>query len=140
VSTRFTPDEWALLADAPLLAAMMVLAAGRRGSLGGTLAVARAYAAARDREHTPLVTDLLAEGSPDVRARVRDREALACEAPAALRAATSLLARTAPEQERAEYARFVLDVATAAAHAGGEHRAAALREVASILSAGEPPE
>jgi hypothetical protein len=40
-SGRFTAEEWALLADAPVLAAMMILAAGRRGNVRGTLAVAR---------------------------------------------------------------------------------------------------
>ena len=78
-SERFTGDEWSLLADAPLLAAMKVLAAGRRGNIRGTLAVARECAAARERDSGAPVNELLDGPAPDVRARARDRNTLAGE-------------------------------------------------------------
>jgi hypothetical protein len=137
--TRFTAEEWSLLAEAPLLAAMMVLAAGRGGSVRGTLAVARGYAEARERDYVPLVIELIGGSSPDLKARVREREALAREAPIALQGALALLARKGSEQERRDYARFVLDMARAAAQAGGGARKATLGEIASVLREGRGP-
>jgi hypothetical protein len=132
-SWPFAADEWALLAEAPLMAAMMVLAAGRRGNVRGTLAVAREYAAARERGSSPLLAKLLSGPAPDVRARTRDREALAGKAPPAIRAALALLAREASEDDRNAYARFLLGVAAAAAGTGGRGREAALRKITEIV-------
>ena len=131
---RFTDCEWALLTDAPLLAGMRVLAAGRRGSVRGTFAVLGEYAAVCERGAGALVTAILAGPAPDVRARVRRRRELARAAAPTLREAMDVLARNACDEEREDYVRFVLDVAHAAARVGGERRQRALDEVIATVS------
>jgi hypothetical protein len=131
---RFTDSEWALLTDAPLLTGMMVLAAGRRGSVRGTFEVIGEYAAVRERGAGALVPAILVGPAPNIRARVRRRRQLAGAAAPALREAMDILARKASDGEREDYVRFVLDVARAAARVGGEQRQRTLGGVIAIVS------
>src|SRR3954452_13181894 len=57
--TSFTPQQWSVVAGAPLLAAMWVIAASR-GSARATLAAVRAYRDARGSYDTELRRELLA--------------------------------------------------------------------------------
>lgn len=132
---RFTDEEWALLRDMPLVAAMLVATASRLGNIRATFAVIGEYAATRERLPGPLVAAVVDGPAPDVRARVGRRKTLARDGPPALRGGVDLLARKASDEEREEFTRFVLAVATAAARVGGERRQAALREVAAVLAA-----
>ena len=114
--TRFSTHEWSVIAGAPLLAAMSVIARDR-GGMRSTLAAVRGYRDARGGYDTELMRELLATPPGDAIDRPRDREALRREAPAALRQAMEILERVASAEERAEYRRFVLALAEAAGRA-----------------------
>jgi hypothetical protein len=113
---RFSTQEWSVIAGAPLLAAMSVIAGGRAG-MRSTLAAVRGYRDARGSYDTELMRELLATPPADAIERPRDRQALRAEAPAALRQAMAILEPVASAQERAEYRRFVLALADAARRA-----------------------
>ena len=130
---RFTDEEWALLTDTPMVAAMVVSTAGRRGTIRATFAVVSEYAATRERHPGPLLAAILDAPASDVRARVGTRKALPREGPPVLRAGVVLLTRKASDEEREDLTSFVLAVAAAAACVGGERRQAALDEVAATL-------
>jgi hypothetical protein len=119
MSGRFSAQEWSVIAGAPLLAGMFVIAGGR-GGMRSTLAAVRGYRDARGAYHTELMRELLATPPADAIQRPRDREALRAEAPAALRQAMEILERVASTVERGEYRRFVLALAETAAHAARE--------------------
>jgi hypothetical protein len=142
---RFSTQEWSVIAGAPLLAAMSVIAGGR-GGMRSTLAAVRGYRDARGSYDSELMRELLATSPADAIERPRDRDALHAEAPAALRQAMEILERVASAQERAEYRRFVLalaDAAGRAAHTRGllrrshatptESERAALQSITAIL-------
>src|SRR4051794_8559035 len=85
--TSFTPQQWSVVAGAPLLAAMWVIG-DSRGSARATLAAVRAYRDARGSYDTELLRELLATPPADAINRPHDRDALRHEAPAALRQAS----------------------------------------------------
>jgi hypothetical protein len=120
MSGRFSAQDWSVIAGAPLLAAMSVIA-DDRGGMRATLAAVRGYRDARGAYDTELIRELLATPPADAIQRPRDREALRAEAPAALRQATEILERVASTAERGEYRRFVLALAETAAHAARKH-------------------
>jgi len=125
----FNAEEWSVVVGAPLLAAMKVIAADRGGSVRETMAVAKAYAAARETHDGELMRALLATApAPDASQR-REGKDLAQEAPAALREAIAILERVADGDEVVEYKRFVYSLAETAA---GAHREGGL------LRRGEP--
>jgi hypothetical protein len=91
-ANRFTTQEWSVVAGAPLLAAMWVLA-DTRGGMRATLAVASAYRDAAGHYDSELLRELLATAPADAIKRPRDSDALRREAPAALRHALDIVAR-----------------------------------------------
>src|SRR4051794_40489662 len=115
-TTRLTAQEWSVVAGAPLLAAMWVLA-GERGGTRATLAVVSAYRAAHGDYDIELLRELLATAPADAIKRPPDRDAIRREAPAALRQARDIVERAGTPRERAEYRRFVQALADAAGHA-----------------------
>jgi hypothetical protein len=142
---RCGTQEWSVIAGAPLLAAMSVIA-GDRGSMRATLAAVRGYRDARGSYDTELMRELLATPPADATERPRDRAAPRHEAPAALRQAMEILERVASVEERAEYRRFVLALAVAAGRAarkrgplqraratGTDSERDALRSITAIL-------
>lgn len=76
---RFSRQEWSMIAGAPLLAAMPVIAGGR-GSTRSKLAAVRGYRDARRLYDTELMRELLATPPADAIQRPRDREAVRGEA------------------------------------------------------------
>src|SRR3954462_6497665 len=92
--TKFTPQQWSVIAGAPLPPALGVVA-DRRGSMRATLAAVRAYRDARGSYDTELLRELLA--APPANAN-----ALRHEAPAALRQAIEIIDRVATTHEQAE--------------------------------------
>jgi hypothetical protein len=143
--TKFTPQQRSVIAGAPLLAAMWVIADTRR-STRATFAAVRAYRDARGSYDTELLRDLLATPPADAIKRPHDREALRREAPAALRQAIEIIDRIATTHEQTEYRRLVLTLAEAtgrAARKGGLFRRSratetdserdALRSITAIL-------
>ena len=107
------------MAAAPLLAAMSVMAAGRRHGVRETMAVARAYGAARAKYGSDLLEALLETSPAGAMKRPGNRTDLDQAAPEALEEATAVLARRASAEERAEYRRFVVELVGAAASTRG---------------------
>jgi hypothetical protein len=141
----FNAEEWTVLVNAPALTALLVIAADKGGTVRETLAMSKAYAAAREQEHGPLLKEILAT-PPSVGPAPRNADDLRREAPTMLRRAIAILERLATDDEVVAYKRFVFGVADAVARAhreggflgiGGteisEHEQAALDEIAAIF-------
>jgi hypothetical protein len=147
----FNAEEWSVIANAPFLTAMLVIAADRGGTVRETVAISRAYAAAREQPAGELLQAVLSSPpSIDPATAPKTPEDLRREAPATLRQAVGILERVATGEEVAAYKRFVFSVADGVARAhreggflgiGGtevsEHEQAALDEIAGIFD--QPP-
>jgi hypothetical protein len=143
----FNAEEWALIARAPVLVGMLVVAADRGGTVRESVAVSRAYADARDQHQDGLLRELLTTPPAiDPATGPRTPEDLRRDAPETLRRAVSTLAQHATDEEIVAYKRLVFAVADKVARAhreggflgiGGtevsEHEQAALDEVAKVL-------
>ena len=149
---EFNAEEWSVVVGAPLLTAMMVVAADRGGSVRESVAVAKQYAAARERHEGELMSALLATPPAAATKRPADCASLNDEATANLREAIAILERVATEDEAVEYKRFVYSLAESVARAhkeGGflgsaakavsEAEQAALDEIAAIFDEHPPP-
>jgi len=148
---EFNAEEWSVVAGAPLLSAMMVIAADRGGSVRESVAVGKAYAAAREQHDGEFMSALLATPPATAVQRPANAEDLHGQATAQLREAVAILERVGTEDEVVEYKRFVFSLAETVARAhkeggflgiGGkqeisETEQAALDEIAAIFD--EPP-
>jgi formate dehydrogenase maturation protein FdhE len=116
--TDFSDEDWAAVVAAPLLAAMTVVSAVPSSAARETMAVIRAYKAAREGSHGDLLTAVLDESPASKAAKQKSpREQVREKAEESLRAAVSALDRAASPDEMTEYKRFVLALAESAAHA-----------------------
>src|SRR5687767_4153868 len=117
----FNAQEWSTVVEAPLLAGMQVIKAGRGGTIRESLAVGKVYAAARQAQgENGLLDDIAAsppaldpqsvQGGGDVGAIGAER----------LREAVRLLREKGAPEDADAYGRFVLAVAQAAAEAHKE--------------------
>jgi hypothetical protein len=145
--TAFNADEWAVVTSAPSLAALMVIAADRGGTIRESLAAQRAFADALAKEPSELLKGVLTTPTTlDPAERPRTPDDLKAQAPETLRRAIGLLERLATDEEVVEYKRFVYGLAEAVARAhkeggflgiGGkeisEREQAALDEIAAIF-------
>lgn len=145
----FNAEEWAVIARAPFLTAMLVIAADRGGTVRESMAISRAYGAARAQQGDELLEEILATPPAiDPAKTPRTAEDLRREAPATLREAVEILNRVATEDEVVAYKRFVFSLADTVARAhreggflgiGGtevsEHEQAALDEIAALFDA-----
>lgn len=143
----FNAEDWSVIAIAPFLTAMLVIAADRGGTVRETMAISRAYGASREQHPDGLLAEILSTPPAiDPSTAPRSAEDLRHEAPATLRRAVAILERTATIEELNAYKRFVYFVADSVARAhreggfmglGGtevsEHEQAALDEVAAIF-------
>jgi hypothetical protein len=118
----FNAEEWAILAEAPLLAALRVAAAERGGTIRESVAVARAYADARRHQGESELLDALVATPPSVDPSAMQRTAgdLTNVARTRLAGALDVLEAKATPEDRAAYEGFVLTVAEAAANANRE--------------------
>ncbi|MGH2917345.1 MAG: hypothetical protein ACRDLS_01915 [Solirubrobacteraceae bacterium] len=144
---EFNAEEWSTLVSAPLLAAMLIVAADKGGSIRESVAATRGYAAARERYDGEFMSALLTTPPASGGARKpRSREELQVEAFTALREAIAILERRGTEDEVIDYKRFVFYLAedVARAHKEGgflgiggteisERERAALDEIAAIF-------
>ena len=143
----FNADEWAVVTSAPSLAALMVIAADRGGTIRESLAAQRGFADALSNEPGPLLREMLTAPAPlDPQERPKTPDELKSQAPRTLREAIATLERVAMDDEVVEYKRFVYGLAEAVARAhkeggflgiGGkeisESEQAALDEIAAIF-------
>jgi hypothetical protein len=148
---EFNAEEWSVVVGAPLLTAMMVVAADKGGSIRESVAVAKAYGEAREQYASEFMSALVATPPAAATKRPAKREELHDEAIAQLREAIAILERVASEDEVVEYKQFVYALAESVARAhkeggflgiGGkeisEPEQAALDEIAAIFDE-EPP-
>ncbi len=117
----FNAEEWSEVTRAPALAAMLVVAADRGGTLRETVALQRAYAEARESTPAGLLREILVTPPALDPATVpRTGEDLEREAPAALRRAVHVLERLGTDDEVVAFKRFVYGVAETVARAHKE--------------------
>ena len=116
----FSPSEWQLVLEGPPAAGLLVITASHGGTLRETIAMSKAYAEARAQHgESELLDEIVAEKPRMERGgHVHNPEELRDQALACLTDATALLRDKATAQERDDYRRFVLSVASkvAAAH------------------------
>jgi hypothetical protein len=118
----FNAEEWTTVVEGPLYAGMRVISADRGGTLRESLAMGRAYQAARDAGGDSELLDELVKSPPSVDPE-RVREAggdIAAVAAERLRAAMGILEAKATPEEIDAYKRFVMTVAQAVAGAHKE--------------------
>ena len=116
----FSPSEWQLVLEGPPAAGLLVITSSHGGTLRETFAMSKAYTEARG-EHgdSELLDEIVAEKPRIERGgSVHNPEELRDQALACLTDATALLQDKATVEERDEYRRFVVTVASkvAAAH------------------------
>jgi hypothetical protein len=120
----FTSTEWEQVLMGPPSAGMMVVTAQRGGTFRETISMGKAYAEARQRHGESELLDEIVAAKPQVdHTRYHSAEELNEHALAHLRDAVALLDAKATPQERADYKRFVVDLAerVASAHREGGH-------------------
>jgi hypothetical protein len=145
---EFNAEEWQTVVEGPVLAGLRVVAASRGGTIRESLAVAKVYAAAREKQDDSELLDALVASPPAVDAHeVRERGGdIATVSSDRLREALRLLGEKATPEEVEEYKAFVVEVARTAAEAhkeggfigiGGkpisEEEQAALDEIQTVL-------
>jgi hypothetical protein len=117
----FNAEDWATVVNAPYLVAMLVIASSRGGRMRETLAIAEAYASARNHYREELLREILtAPPTLDPTTPAQDPEVLHERALAGLRRAVSILTRGATETEVNSYKRFVYYLAETVARAHRE--------------------
>jgi hypothetical protein len=116
----FNAEEWSVVVGAPLLAAMMVIAAERGGSVRESVAVARAYGEAKEQHDGEFMSALLSTPPAASANRPATREEVHDAATAQLREAVAILERVGTADEVVEYKRFVFSLAESVAGAHKE--------------------
>jgi hypothetical protein len=117
----FNAEEWATIQEAPLLAGMRVIAAGRGGTLRETMAMGQVYAEARRRHaDAELLDDLVSTPPVMDPSRFSSSAHIATLSAERLGEAARILRSKALPEEFDAYRRFVVDVARAAAVAHRE--------------------
>lgn len=115
--SEFNGEEWERVARGPVLAGVMVALADRGGSFRESLALGKAYAAAkRDEGGTELLNELVAS-PPSL-----DRESAGQpdQIPEQIREAVRIVDEKATPEEAEEYRQFILRLADVVAHAHKE--------------------
>jgi hypothetical protein len=137
----FTQQEWDLVLEGPPSAGMIVVTAQRGGTIRETLAIAKAYAEARQRHGESELLDEIVAAKPEIdHTRYHSVAELKQHGLQHLRDAVELLERKATPGEVDGYRRFVLTLAdkVASAHreggvSVGDAEQAAIAEISTSL-------
>jgi hypothetical protein len=118
----FNAEEWTTVVEGPLYAGMRVISADRGGTLRESLALGRAYQAAREGHAESGLLDELVKSPPSIDpSRVREAGGdIAAVASERLREAMRILEEKTTPEEVDAYKRFVMTVAQAVASAHKE--------------------
>jgi hypothetical protein len=138
----FTQDEWKLVLEAPPSAGLIVVTAQRGGTFRETIAMAKAYAEARQQHGESELLDEIAAAKPERdHTRYHSTEELKQSGLQHLRDAVALLERKATSDEVDDYRRFILTLADKVANAhreGGQSvsdsERAAIDEISAALA------
>ncbi len=139
----FTEPEWKTILEGPPSAGMIVITAGRGGTIRETLALGKAYAEARQQHGRSELLDEIAASKPEIdHTRYRSFDELKQHGLQHLRDAVEVLERKATPEEVDDYRSFVLTLAekVAAAHredgvAVSPPEQAAIEEISAGLGA-----
>jgi hypothetical protein len=118
----FSPEEWKAVLEGPPTAGLIVITAARGGMFRETIAMSKAYAEARAEHGESELLDEIAAARPQTdHTRYHSPEELRDNGLSHLRDAVALVDSKATTQERDDYRRFVLNLASkvAAAHREG---------------------
>lgn len=117
----FNADEWSTLVEAPLLAGMRVVTAGRGGTIRESMAMGKVYAAARQQQGESELLDDLVSSPPAMQPpRVGSVDEVKGVVDEHLRKAVDILETKATADELEAYRSFVLTLAEAVANAHKE--------------------
>ena len=117
----FNAEEWSTIVEAPLLAGMRVVAAGRGGTIRESLAIGKVYSEARRAQRESGLLDELVSSPPAVDPqRLQHMGDIAAATSDRLREALRLLNEKGSAEDVDAYKGFVLSVAQAAAEAHKE--------------------
>jgi hypothetical protein len=117
----FNADEWSTLVEAPVLAGMRVVTAGRGGTIRETMAMGKIYAAARQQQgESELLDDLISSPPAMDPKRVGSTGDVKGAAEERLREAVGILEAKATAEERSAYKSFVVTLAEGVANAHKE--------------------
>lgn len=118
----FTQDEWNLVLEAPPSAGLIVVTAQRGGTFRETIAMAKAYAEARQMHGESELLDEIAAAKPERdHTRYHSPEELKQAGLQHVRDAVAALEAKATPDEVNEYRRFILNLADRVANAHREH-------------------
>jgi len=118
----FSPEEWKVVLEGPPAAGLIVITAAHGGTFRETFAMSKAYAEARAEHGESELLDELVSAKPKVdHTRYHSAEALRDSGLGHLRDAMTLLESKATAEERNDYRRFVLSLASKVAAAHREH-------------------
>ena len=118
----FTAEEWQLILEAPPSAGMIVVTAQRGGSFRETIAMAKAYAEARQQHgESELLDEIVAARPERDHTHYHSPEEFKEQALQHLRDAVELLQRKATPVEVDEYRQFILTLVNKVAAAHREH-------------------
>lgn len=121
----FTPQEWELVLEAPPSAGMIVITAGRGGTIRETFALAKAYTEARKQHGESELLDEIVAAKPEIdHTRYHSYDELKQHGLQQLRDAVELLGRKATPDELDGYRHFVLTLTDKVANAHREGDAA----------------
>jgi hypothetical protein len=137
----FSEEEWETISEAPATAGLLVMTAQRGGVFRETLAIAKAYAEARQKHGQSTLLDELVSSKPRMdHTRYHSPEELRQAGLGHLRDAIRVLESKATPTEVSEFSQFVITVAERVAHAHREDGVevspaehAAIQEIADAL-------
>jgi hypothetical protein len=117
----FSPTEWETVLEGPANAGLIVITASHGGMFRETMAMSKAYAEARAQHgESELLDEIVAEKPRMEHGKFRSPDNLTDQGLEHLRDAAALLEHTATAEERDDYRRFVLTVASKVAEAHRE--------------------
>jgi hypothetical protein len=117
----FSAEEWETISEAPATAGLLVMTAQRGGVFRETLAIARAYAEARQTHGQGALVDELVSSKPRMdHTRYGSPDELKQAGLGHLRDAVGVVQAKAAPAEVSEFRRFVVTVAERVAHAHRE--------------------
>jgi hypothetical protein len=118
----FSPEEWKVVLEGPPTAGMIVITAAHGGMFRETIAMSKAYAEARAEHGESELLDEIVSAKPKTdHTRYHSAEELRDHGLGHLRDAMALLESKATAEERDDYRRFVLTLASKVAAAHREH-------------------
>jgi hypothetical protein len=118
--SEFNAEEWDQVAQAPALAAVMVMLAERGGAIRESIALGKAYAEARRDSRNEFIEALVSSPPHIDPGSMGQRDQLRTQLPERIRSATALVEQKATPEEAQEYRDFILRLADVVAHAAKE--------------------